>query len=135
MNRRIGFMIGALAALAFTQPLAAQSSFVVDSALVESGRRVFSNKACIGCHTIGKGDLAAPDLSGLFERRSTEWIRKWLRDPAAMLASDETAKQMLKESSNLRMPNLKLTGREIDALMHYIADETKAMRPGGTSTQ
>lgn len=135
MNRRIILAFCGLALTLAANPLAAQQQFVVDSALAESGRRVFTSKACIGCHTIGKGDLAAPDLGGLLERRSLSWITNWLRDPKTMLEKDDTAKALLKQYNNLRMPDLKLSNEEIKALMHYIALETKATKPSNPGTQ
>lgn len=129
MNRRIVLAFCALALLGTARPLAAQDQFPVDSALAKTGETLFAAKACLGCHTIGKGGMAAPDLSGLFDRRSVAWVRKWLRDPEKMLETDDTAKKMLKEYNDLRMPNINLKDDEIAALMHYIARETKAAEP------
>lgn len=129
MNRSILPRICVVGLALAAKPLAAQQ-FAADSTLTESGKRIFAAKACMGCHTIGKGDLGAPDLAGLFERRSVEWVKKWLLDPSAMLEHDDTAKTMLKQYNNMRMPNLNLTDGEILALMHYIAIETKKARQG-----
>ena len=41
-----------------------------------------------------------------------------------MLTSDSLAMAMLAEYKNVKMPNMKLTDADIDALIHYIADET-----------
>src|SRR5688572_8115601 len=116
MSRRIVLVVCAVAAFAVAKPLPAQhyqsnavaNAFVVDPARAESGRVVFASRGCIGCHTVGKGELSAPDLGGLFERRSVDWVKKWLRDPPAMLATDDTAKELLKQYKNFRMPNLRL---------------------------
>jgi protein SCO1 len=121
--------------ITFTRPAAAQQTFVVDTTLVAAGKKVFAAKACLGCHTIGKGDLAAPDLGGLLERRTETWVQNWLTNPTAMLESDDIAKGMMKRYNNMRMPNLKLTREEIVALIHYIENESRAMRPGGSETQ
>lgn len=141
MNRRIALVL-AVTAFAAAKPLAAQyyatesraGSFTVDSTLAAKGRRVFAARACQGCHTIGKGDLSAPDLAGVLERRSESWVRKWLRDPTPMLEKDDTARQMLSRY-NIRMPNLKLTDEEIQALLHHIAAETAAARQGAPPSQ
>jgi protein SCO1 len=135
MNRRIALAVCALAMITFTRPAAAQQTFVVDTTLVAAGKKVFAAKACLGCHTIGKGDLAAPDLGGLLERRTETWVQNWLTNPTAMLESDDIAKGMMKRYNNMRMPNLKLTREEIVALIHYIENESRAMRPGGSETQ
>ena len=144
MNRRITLASCVLAVLAFAGPASAQqlsqdsggpNTFLVDGSRVESGKAVFSARGCNGCHTIGKGDLSAPDLGGLLERRTQDWIKRWLRDPTTMLTTDEIAKDMLKQYNYMRMPNLKLSDDEITALMHYIAAETKAAKTGGSGSQ
>jgi protein SCO1 len=135
MNRRIALAVCALAMITFTRPAAAQQTFVVDTSLVATGKKVFAARACLGCHTIGKGDLAAPDLGGLLDRRTETWVQNWLTNPTAMLESDDIAKGMMKRYNNMRMPNLKLTRAEIVALIHYIENESRAMRPSGSETQ
>lgn len=99
------------------------AEFALDKEKAKLGSKVFGAKACMGCHTVGKGRLAGPDLAGLLERRSEEWTRKWLKDPAAMFETDETAKALLKEYSNVKMPNMKLTDEQIDQLLHYIVEQ------------
>lgn len=101
----------------------AGTAFVVDKELAKAGKSVWSGKGCLGCHTIGKGALVAPDLNGLYERRKTEWIREWMTNPEAMYASDADVKAMVKEWNGLEMPNLKLKDAEIEAVMHYIGEQ------------
>lgn len=97
--------------------------FAVDAAKAKAGSKVFGAKACMGCHTIGKGRLAGPDLAGVLDRRSEEWVRTWLKDPSAMFETDETAKALLKEYNNVKMPNMKLTEEQIDQVLHYIVEQ------------
>jgi hypothetical protein len=47
-----------------------------------------------------------------------------------MLQSDSISQAMLAEAKGVKMPNVKLTDREIDALIHYMAQET-AKKKGG----
>lgn len=119
---------GVLSALMIAVPAHAQekaaegsAAFVVDKDQAKAGSKVFVAKACSGCHTIGKGRLAGPDLAGVLERRSETWVRTWLKDPTPMFETDETAQAMLKEY-NLKMPNMKLTEEQIEQLLHYIVD-------------
>ena len=129
--------------IAFARPASAQyhgggpqaEAFTVDTALATQGKRLFMARGCAGCHTVGKGDLSAPDLGGLFERRSVNWIQKWLRNPTQMLETDETAKELAKRYNNMRMPNLKLSDKEILALMHHIAEQTAATRQAPPPSQ
>ena len=59
----------------------------------------------------------------VFQRRSKEWLRRWLKTPDQMLASDSTAQALLAQFNNTKMPNLHLSDKEVDALLHYIAQE------------
>jgi protein SCO1/2 len=122
--------LGALAVLAFAKaPVAAQekssSSYGSDEAAVKKGHNLFTARGCFGCHTVGKGKLAGPDLAGVVERRDTEWLKKWLKAPDEMIGSDATAQELVKEYKNVKMPNLKLKDDEIEALLHYMAAETQ----------
>jgi hypothetical protein len=41
-----------------------------------------------------------------------------------MLASDSIAQAMLAEYQNVKMPNLRLSDEEVEALIHYMQQET-----------
>jgi cytochrome c2 len=122
---------GAIALLAFAQaPARAQEvkssgSFGADEAAVKKGKSLFQARGCFGCHTVGKGKLAGPDLAGVTERREADWLRKWLKTPDEMLASDAAAQEMLKEYKGVKMPNMKLKDEEVEALLHFMAAETQ----------
>jgi protein SCO1/2 len=108
---------------------AAQAQGVtVDANLAKKGKSLFVNRGCSTCHTIGKGRVAGPDLAGVVERRDLTWLKSWLKDPAAMLASDSLAQALLAESKGVKMPNVKLQDQEIDALIHYMAQESAKVR-------
>lgn len=98
------------------------AAFTIDKELAKKGRSLWTSKACMGCHTIGKGRSAGPDVAHILDRRELDWVRKWLKDPDAMLAADPDAQQMLKEYNNLKMPNPKLTDEQIDQLVHYMME-------------
>lgn len=105
----------------------AQAQMNVDPALAKKGKSVFSNKGCAACHTIGKnGKMAGPDLAGVTERRSTDWLKRWLKNPTEMFGSDSIADAMLVAAKNVKMPNMKLNDSEIDALIHYFAENPAA---------
>jgi cbb3-type cytochrome oxidase cytochrome c subunit len=103
----------------------AQQSGAPDPALAKRGKSVYGSRGCEGCHSIGKGRRAGPDLAGVTERRSEEWLKKWLKDPNAMFDSDSTAKALLAEAKGVKMPNLKLSDSDIDALISYLAEAGK----------
>jgi len=43
----------------------------------QTGEELFL-KNCFACHTIGSGKRVGPDLKGVEERRSIEWIGKFI---------------------------------------------------------
>jgi cytochrome c2 len=52
----------------------------------EAGQRIIDKYVCTSCHTIGKesGGMVGPDLNQVTIRRTDEWLRKWLENPAAV---------------------------------------------------
>lgn len=104
-----------------------------DAAMAQRGQSLFSNRGCIGCHSIGGGKRSGPDLAGVTERRDLAWLRRWLKNPTVMFDTDSTAKALLAQYNYTRMPNLHLKDDEVDALLHYVAEEShkKAGAGGG----
>jgi mono/diheme cytochrome c family protein len=106
-----GFMLLASAYLAQAAP---------PSQSAEEGEALFQ-QYCAGCHTVGGGDLAGPDLLGVADRRDPEWLEHWLAEPDVMLAEgDPIAVELLAQYNNVPMPNQNLTLSEIDALLAYL---------------
>jgi cbb3-type cytochrome oxidase cytochrome c subunit len=101
----------------------AQSS-TVDPALAERGRRLFVNRGCNSCHTIGRSEqrtAEGPDLAGVTDRRTNEWLVAWLKNPDAMFGSDPVADAMLEQFHGVKMPNMHLHESEITAIIAYLA--------------
>ncbi len=82
------------------------------------GQLAFESK-CLACHSIGQGKKLGPDLAGVTQRRKTEWLSRWLKEPDKMLRTDADAKAMLKEFNNIPMPNQSLTDTEIKQYLKY----------------
>lgn len=122
---KIGLCSFIVAALALSTSLA-QAQMNVDPNLAKKGKAIFSSKGCNACHTIGKaGKMSGPDLAGVTERRTHDWLKRWLKNPTEMIGSDSIADAMVIEAKNVKMPNMKLTDAEVDALMHYFAENPK----------
>lgn len=103
----------------------------VDEALAKRGATVYLARACYTCHAMG-GKRAGPDLLGIMERRDHGWLRAWLMNTDSMIVSeDPQVKAMLDEWKGMRMPQIALTNADIDALFHYMAQETARMRASG----
>ena len=72
----------------------------------ENGKRIYMKK-CKRCHRITEGVLVGPSLLGVVDRRSEEWLHKWLQDPKAMLkGGDPIAVKLLKKYKK-KMPKIK----------------------------
>ena len=82
------------------------------------GKLAFESK-CLACHSLGQGPKLGPDLAGVTQRRTADWLVKWLNSPEKMLASDDTAKAMLKQFNNIPMPNQNLDDTEIAQYIKY----------------
>jgi cytochrome c2 len=93
-------------------PAAIATSALAAPADAAYGKALFSAKGCVTCHhhgaiagsgTFGEGN---PDLTTF--RWSTDYLRTWLEDPAA-IKPDTT------------MPNLNLKSDEIEALIAFLS--------------
>jgi len=95
--------------------------YVVSS---EIGEEIFQGN-CAGCHTIGKGNLVGPDLSGVTLRREENWLIKQIKDPDGLVTEkDPIALQLLKEF-NMPMVALGLSDDEIKEIILYLKNVDK----------
>jgi mono/diheme cytochrome c family protein len=86
----------------------------------ERGRRLFVAKGCVTCHldrdVSGSGVVSVgPELTG--RRWPAEYLQRFLADPS-----------IGPQTGTSRMPNLKLTGPEIAALIAFLNAEPRASR-------
>ena len=62
---------------------------------------------CTSCHTIGGGRLTGPDLKGVTERQSPEWLATFIVNPARVInGGDAYALDMKREAKDQVMPTL-----------------------------
>lgn len=94
---------------------------------IPPGEQLFLRTGCKSCHTIGGGKMIGPDLLGVTTRRDEAWLKKWLKDPPTMIATDAEAKKLLEEYLT-PMPSYGLTNREIDLLIGYLRDAKPAVQ-------
>ncbi len=111
-----------LLALLFLTLLAVNVRADTDKETIEKGQKIFQEKGCVACHSIGKGKITGPDLLGVTQRREEEWLKQWLKSPDTMIYTDPIAKEMLKEYL-VPMPNQGLTDEEVDILVEYFEIE------------
>jgi mono/diheme cytochrome c family protein len=85
----------------------------------DAGQKVFETK-CYSCHNIGGGDKQGPDLKGVTELRSKEWLEEYIKSPTAMSKKDPAAAELFKKYSPEVMPDQTLSPEEFTALIELI---------------
>ncbi len=86
-----------------------------------SGEKIFK-QVCATCHTIGQGRKVGPDLANVQNRRSEEWIIKFVRSAQTVINSgDPVAKKLVAESNGIVMPNNNYSPDQIRSILKYIA--------------
>ena len=85
-------------------PLSAQDR----DALQSLGRQLFTDRGCLGCHTVGAvGTPIAPDLTGAAARYREADLARWLQDPPA-------------QRPTRHMPGIGLSADEARAVAAYL---------------
>ncbi len=73
------------------------------------GRALFAGLGCTYCHRVGvAGGEVGPALTHIGRVRDVDWLRHWLRDPAAILPGGT-------------MPRLYLNEAQVEAVAEYLA--------------
>jgi len=89
---------------------------------VKAGKKLFFKK-CKGCHAFGKKKLG-PDLNGISQRATAEWVKKWLVDTKGTWASDDPITQNLKSRVKEKKPKhrtpKKLSEEKINSLVEFL---------------
>lgn len=94
------------------------------------GETIFKN-TCQACHSIGKGRLVGPDLMNVQERRSEDWLLKFIKSSQSMIKSgDPVAVAIFNDYNKTIMPDQNLSDTEIKDVLSYI----QAQSTGGTVT-
>ncbi|MCP1385122.1 c-type cytochrome [Runella salmonicolor] len=85
------------------------------------GKELF-DKNCISCHSSSDEMVVGPGLKGITQRRSEEWILKWVQNPQKVLASgDKYANDLyLKFNKASMTPFPSLSKEDIGAILAYI---------------
>ncbi len=93
------------------------------------GKAIFQQK-CTKCHTIGGGDRSGPDLWGVADRRSEDWLIRWITEPQQMFANrDPIATQLVEQFKGFVMENSGLTPADARAVLDHIRAETATTKP------
>jgi len=85
-----------------TQPITS------DTTTIAQGKRLVTEKACVGCHVVGGGGgTLGPSLNGVVARRGSDFVRHKLADPTFNNATS-------------MMPNFGLSAEQIEAILAYL---------------
>tara|TARA_E500000305_G_scaffold111460_1_gene124525 strand:- start:22419 stop:22763 length:345 start_codon:yes stop_codon:yes gene_type:complete len=94
---------------------------------IKIGKKVFRRKACSSCHVIEKETkrrLKAPNLLHVTERREREWLIGWLTDVRVYYKNKDPIIMRLIKKYGYKMPRIKLTPKEITAVLDYFESES-----------
>jgi mono/diheme cytochrome c family protein len=92
---------------------------------VKGGEKLFTSN-CKACHSIGKGKIVGPDLQNVTERRSKEWLHKFIPQPMKMIESgDPVATKLFEEHNKIPMPDQTyLKASEIDDILAFVKEQS-----------
>lgn len=90
----------------------------VEPALATKGETLFKTKGCTACHAYGKR-LTGPDLKGVTQRRTADWMEHQILHPEVMTKQDPISKQLL-ATYMVQMSNQGLKPEEAKAVVEYL---------------
>ena len=101
---------------------------------ISKGENLFRTR-CAACHTIGADEVVrskapdiGPDLLNVTQKRDRAWLTRYVKEPDKMLAEkDPLAVALFDAYENVRMPNLRLSDVDVQALLTYIEEESRRM--------
>ncbi|HBH83726.1 MAG: hypothetical protein A2X05_01665 [Bacteroidetes bacterium GWE2_41_25] len=91
---------------------------------------------CADCHSIGEGDMKGPDLLGVEQKYSEDWLVKFIHSSKTLINSgDPKAVATFEKYKKQNMPDTDLSVSEIRALIAYIKSFNKntAKKPSITN--
>lgn len=84
---------------------------------------ILFGKRCGGCHSIGEGDRAGPDLVSVTKRRDAKWLATFIRTPGDVIdRGDPVATELLAKFKGAKMPDQQLTDDELTGLLAYLEE-------------
>jgi mono/diheme cytochrome c family protein len=97
-----------------------------------AGETLFKNN-CASCHVTGSEVLSGPGLKGIEERRDYAWLKKWINNPQAVIASNDKYAVELYAKYKIQMTAFPSFGdAEVKNILAYVkaANTVVAAVPG-----
>jgi mono/diheme cytochrome c family protein len=86
----------------------------------ESGEKLYQSM-CAACHTIGGGRRVGPDLENIHDRRSPEWLEKFVPAARSMIDSgDAEAVAVFEEYNKMPMPDFPVSSEQVKQIVAYV---------------
>ena len=95
------------------------------------GEALFRTR-CSSCHSTDGSNASylGPDLYGVTQRRSLEWLVDWMRAPDKMYEQgDPLAVALVEQYGGLVMPNLRLNQQEVTDLLDFMGNLPAPVAP------
>ena len=90
-----------------------------EASQITKGKQLFEQH-CSSCHRFDQ-DAIGPNLSGLTRQVETEWIREFIKNPAALLEKKDPRALALLEKYRTQMPSYpQLQEGDLDAVLSYL---------------
>ena len=100
-----------------------------------NGEAIFM-QTCAACHTVGGGKLVGPDLLGVENRHSEDWLGKFIKSSQSLISSgDEEAIKVFNENNMIPMPDQPLSDKEIKMVLTFIKSEGSKIKEQALGVQ
>lgn len=110
-----------------------QDEIPTDSVSVAQGQAIFSQH-CSACHDFRR-DGIGPQLGGITEVASAEWIKAFIRNPKALMDSGDERSTMLLARYKTVMPGFShLSDQELNALLAYLHTKQATLPTAGAES-
>jgi mono/diheme cytochrome c family protein len=92
------------------------------------GLQLFKSN-CAACHSIGGGKLVGPDLIGVTQKRSEEWLIKWIKSSQSLIKTgDKDAIAVFNEYNKIVMTDFAfLKDDEVKSIISYMETESNSV--------
>lgn len=110
---RLSLVHRTLIALVATSALLPIEAAIGQSATAETN----FTRICGACHTVGGGKLIGPDLGGVTDRRTEQWLHRFIKSSQGVVKSGDSTAVALFDQYKFVMPDAPYSDAEIDGIV------------------